>query len=459
MPWINSKIYVADIQMHAKGYPAISHLDAIPSPDMSASFQPQFCPKGNFVYFIRDDSQWGQLFRYNLQTKSVEKITDIQGECAQPNWVHDMRTYTLSHDGTQAFVVANKNTIHTIYQINLEKENESTHYQCTRWTNTHLWSEILQPTCSYDGRHLAFIGSAPDRPPEICLANLKENNAIQPLKSTIKSYPQFIDHQSNPIHLNWQDNGIKTYGLYWPPKSQPICKNGEKDIPPVIFKIHGGPTAQATTCWEPEAQFFTSKNIGVFYVNYRGSWGYGRKYMEAIKGQWGVCDVEDAISGLNYLERQGLASRKKSVIMGGSAGGYTVLQALCHYPQVFAAGICLYGVTDLFALSQQTHKFEKHYNDYLLGILPQATNVYTERSPINFADKIQKPIAIYQGKEDTVVAPQQMISFVDSLKKFNIPHFFHLYENEGHGFRLQETKEHLYRTMTDFIYNSIASDV
>jgi dipeptidyl aminopeptidase/acylaminoacyl peptidase len=169
----------------------------------------------------------------------------------------------------------------------------------------------------------------------------------------------------------------------------------------------------------------------VLEVNYRGSTGYGRDYMLALRKAWGVADVEDVVGAARFLRDEQLADGDRLVIMGGSAGGYTVWQALVHHPGVFKAGLCLYGVSNLFTLAADTHKFEARYLDSLIGPLPQTSARYRERSPIFFADRIRDPVAIFQGSIDQVVPRAQSDLIVEALRRNGVPHEYHIYEGEG----------------------------
>ena len=115
--------------------------------------------------------------------------------------------------------------------------------------------------------------------------------------------------------------GETAHGLYYPPDSERFDGIGK---PPLILLIHGGPTSQARASWQAGAQFYITRGYGVLFVNYRGSTGYGRKYMLKLRGNWGVCDVEDAISGAKFLAAAGRIDPVRTIIMGGSAGGFTV---------------------------------------------------------------------------------------------------------------------------------------
>mgnify|MGYP002064635307 CR=1 FL=1 len=139
------------------------------------------------------------------------------------------------------------------------------------------------------------------------------------------------------------------------------------------------------------------------------------------------------------------------VIMGGSAGGYTVLKCLVDYPGFFRAALCLYGVSNMFTLAADTHKFEERYLDSMLGPLPEASAIYRERSPIFNIDRIVDPIAVFQGEIDRVVPKAQAEAIVESLRRRGVPHEYHLYEGEGHGWRKQETIEAFYQTVESFL--------
>ena len=137
--------------------------------------------------------------------------------------------------------------------------------------------------------------------------------------------------------------------------------------------------------------------------------------------------------------------------MGGSAGGYTVLLSLIAYPGLFRAGICRYGVSNLFSLTEDTHKFEQHYLDFLVGKLPEHAERYRQRSPLFSAEKIEDPLAVFQGEEDQVVPRSQSDEMVESLAKRGVPHLYQIYPGEGHGWRKSETIEDYYEKVEQFL--------
>jgi dipeptidyl aminopeptidase/acylaminoacyl peptidase len=192
-------------------------------------------------------------------------------------------------------------------------------------------------------------------------------------------------------------------------------------------------------------QFWTSRGFAVLDVNYRGSTGYGRAYRKALDGQWGIVDVADCVAGAHTLAEQNLVDGKRMAIRGSSAGGFTVLCALAFH-DVFAVGASYYGVSDLEALAQDTHKFESRYLESLIGPYPQRRDIYHARSPIHAAERLACPVIFFQGLQDRVVPPAQAENMVQALRSRGIVAPLVTFPDEQHGFRRKET---IVRALTD----------
>lgn len=189
-------------------------------------------------------------------------------------------------------------------------------------------------------------------------------------------------------------------------------------------------------------QFWTSRGYAVVDVNYGGSTGYGRKYRERLRGNWGLVDVSDCAAAVKQLVTKGLVDPKRVAIRGGSAGGYTTLAALAFTKNIFSAGASYFGVSDLQLLAKETHKLESRYMDQLVGPYPEAIEIYKQRAPLEHIEQFSCPIIFFQGDEDKVVPPNQSELMYESLKKKGIPTEYHLYHKEGHGFRRAESNQH-----------------
>jgi len=202
-------------------------------------------------------------------------------------------------------------------------------------------------------------------------------------------------------------------------------------------KSHGGPTAAAQTTLNLAIQYWTSRGVAVLDVNYGGSSGYGRAYRNRLKGHWGIVDVDDCVNGARFLVEKGLVDGKRLAITGGSAGGYTTLCALT-FRNFFKAGASHYGICDLEALAHDTHKFESRYEESLVGPYPARRDLYRERSPIHFTDRLSCPVIFFQGLEDKVVPPNQAEMMVAALRDKGLPVAYVPFAGEQHGFRKAE---------------------
>jgi dipeptidyl aminopeptidase/acylaminoacyl peptidase len=247
---------------------------------------------------------------------------------------------------------------------------------------------------------------------------------------------------SRPEHVTFptEDGGTgiaEAHALVYPP-TNPDVSGPAEERPPLLVVVHGGPTAAASSVLDLSVQYWTSRGFCVADVDYRGSTGYGRRYREALKGRWGVVDLDDVIACARSLADAGRVDAGRMAIRGGSAGGYTTLAALALRPGTFSAGASHFGVADLAALAADTHKFESRYLDGLVAPYPAGAEVYAERSPLNHVDALDTPLAVFQGEEDRIVPPEQAEAIVAALRKKGVPHTYLLFPGEQHGFRRAE---------------------
>jgi dipeptidyl aminopeptidase/acylaminoacyl peptidase len=245
-------------------------------------------------------------------------------------------------------------------------------------------------------------------------------------------------HLSAPQSIEFPtENGMTAFGLFHPPVNRDFTAPAA-ELPPLIVRAHGGPTSAFSSALDWSVQYWTNRGFAVLNVNYSGSTGYGRPYRERLRGRWGIVDVADCINGARHLAAIGRVDGKRMAIRGGSAGGYTTLCALTFH-DVFATGASYYGISDLEALARDTHKFESRYLDGLIGPYPARQDLYHDRSPIHFADRLSVPIAFFQGAEDPIVLPNQAEAMVAALKAKGLPFQYLLFEGEQHGFRRAQT--------------------
>ena len=426
------------------GLPAAADIVTLAGDTATAIFQPEFSADGRYLAYVSDASGWGQIYLYDLHSQEHRQLTRAKAEHGIPAWAQGMRSYGWSADGRSIVYLENQEGFISLWRCEIETG------KCELMPGLDAYTELQQLAPSASGDSVAMIASSTLIPPRVVSINTKQDLTIHRRAGTENLSASQL---SAAEAISWRgDDGGETHGLYYPPVLQDDMPAG---APPLVVYVHGGPTSQRCAGFAYDTQFFTTRGYAVLQVNHRGSTGYGKAYMDMHRGNWGVYDVTDSIAAVKHLARQGRVDAEKAVIMGGSAGGFTVLQSLVEYPGFYKAGVCSYGVSNQFGLLMDTHKFEERYPFWLLGELPEAAELYRQRSPVFHADKIVDPIIVFQGADDVVVPQDQSDSIVASLQRRGVPHEYHLFEGEGHGWRKPETVERYYDRIERFLLQHV----
>ncbi len=444
MPWNGSELRLMQLAADATGVPYTDAIVTLAGDQDTAIFQPQFSPDGRYLSYVSDASGWGQIYLCDLTTQTHLQVTDTNAEHGTPAWAQGLRMYGWSGDSRSLMYLENDCGFFSLRRYDLETHSD------TVVAGLEQYTQLEQLATSPESDRVAMIASSALIPPRVITLDTKPRASIQRRSQT----ENLLADQLSPAQkISWKGNdGEDVHGLYYGPVMKEDMPTGN---PPLIVNVHGGPTSQRTAGYFSEVQFFTTRGYAVLQVNHRGSTGYGKAYMDMHRGNWGVYDVVDSISGVNHLADAGQIDRSKTVIMGGSAGGFTVLQSLVEHSGFYKAGICSFGVSNQFGLLMDTHKFEERYTYWLLGELPEAAELYRQRSPLFHADKIVDPLIVFQGTDDVVVPQDQSDLIVASLKRRGIPHEYHLYEGEGHGWRRPETIEAYYSAIERFLLQHV----
>jgi dipeptidyl aminopeptidase/acylaminoacyl peptidase len=443
MPWDGTELRLVTLENDGDSLRAVQD-EVIAGDDTTAIFQPVFSPNGRYLSYVSDATDWGQVYIYDLESGNHTQITTVDAEHAQPGWIQGRRTLGWAADSESLYFLRNEQGFFSLWRYHVATATESRVEGLAKYT--HLEQIAVSPV----GEQLAFVGSASGIPTRIISVTLGEGVRVH-RRSSSESIP--ADQAAEAQAITWPGHdGEDVHGLYYAPTHPQYEGIG---APPLIVHVHGGPTSQVQAGYNPAAQFFATRGFAYLEVNHRGSTGYGKAYMNKLRNSWGIYDVEDSATGAQYLADQGLADATRFVIGGGSAGGYTVLQSFVRKPGLYRAGICLYGVSNLFLLAMETHKFEERYTDSLVGPLPDAAAQYREFSPMLHADKIVDPLIVFQGGKDVVVPKNQSDGIVASLKARGIPHEYHVYPEEGHGFRMPENIEDYYERTLQFLKQQV----
>jgi dipeptidyl aminopeptidase/acylaminoacyl peptidase len=383
--------------------------------------QPEWSPSGE-LYFLSDRTDWWNIYR--ARGDGDEPVCSRAAEFGAPQWYFGMRFYAF----------AGPDEILCLY----------TEHGATRLGRIDLNARHLKPVellysgltnLQTNGRKAAMFAGSPALAERVLTIDL-ETGAHEVVKV---SNPAHIDpgYLSAPQSIEFPtEGGLTAHAAYYPPKNRD-SEGPPDEKPPLMVHCHGGPTSSAGPGYIFEYQYWTSRGFAVVDVDYGGSTGYGRAYRERLNGRWGVVDLDDCINAARYLVGQGLADKNRTWITGGSAGGFTALLSLTKR-DFYNAGASHFGIGDLELFVGETHKFESHYMETLVGPYPERADVYRDRSAIHFADNLKCPVILFQGLEDKIVPPSQAEEFVAVCKKKELPYAYLPFEGEQHGFRQEK---------------------
>jgi dipeptidyl aminopeptidase/acylaminoacyl peptidase len=405
MPWDGTYLYV-DGEVVAGGA------------DESV-IDPQWSSDGS-LHWCSDRTGWWNLYRDGEQLTSLD-----DAEIGAPAWVFGATRYAFLGDGRIACVVTRRavDGLHVL-------ENGALRDLGLGWTS------YSSTALAADRARVVFSAGSPTEPATLVSYDVdsgreeivRRSLEIELDPATI-SVPRAIEFATA--------DGVNAHAFYYPP-ANPEFEGPADEAPPLQVTCHGGPTAHVSPHLGLDTQYFTQRGIGVVDVNYRGSTGYGREYRRLLNGRWGEIDWADCVSAARHLAETGDADPGRTWVEGGSAGGYVVLCALAFDPHAFAAGVSYFGVADAEALALHTHKFESRYLDSMIGPYPERADLYRERSPVHFVDRLERPLLLLQGLDDKVVLPAQAEMMVEVLERKGIPYAYLPFEGEGHGFRKEE---------------------
>jgi len=429
MPWDGTELWVGDLK--ADG--SLERAERVAGGIDESIFQPEWSPDGT-LYFVSDRTGWWSLYRWRDGRKvlplasggpgEVEPLVVMEAEFGRPQWVFGISTYAFTSAGRIVCAYTRQGTWHL---ASLD-------------TMTCALEPIETPYSEIGGLRagpgwVVFGAGSPTEPTSIVRLDLATGH-LEVLRRSSEvaidlgylSIPQAIEFPT--------EHGLTAHAFFYPPRNQDyVAPPGER--PPLLVMSHGGPTSATSSTLNLETQYWTSRGIAVLDVNYGGSTGYGRAYRQRLEGRWGAVDVDDCVNGARYLVERGKVDGERLAIRGGSAGGYTTLCGLT-FRDVFKAGASYFGVSDLEALTRETHKFESRYLDRLIGPYPERCDLYRERSPIHFTDCLSCPVIFFQGLEDRVVPPNQAELMVETLRQKGLPVAYVSFEGEQHGFRRAE---------------------
>ena len=420
MPWDGTELWSASFKEDG----TIAFAARIAGGENESIIQPEWSP-GGLLHFISDRPGWWNLHAW--RDGAANNLLAEEFDAGGPSWAFRFSTYCFRADNS---LLLRKGEGATGSLVSVDANGGR------NGAIDVPYSDISYVTAAQDAVY--FLGASPATSAEIVRLDPQTGETEVLKRSSTVEADEAYTAVPEPITFPTTDNGT-AHAFYYAPKSADFT--GEPgELPPLMVICHGGPTGSTSPSLSLMTQFWTSRGIAVVDVNYRGSTGYGREYRNALRGNWGIYDTDDCIAAADYLAQRNLADKNKTVIRGGSAGGYTTINALT-FQDAFAAGAAYYGIADLSVFLGDTHKFESRYLDSLIGPYPAEKQRYHDRSAINFTECLSAPMIIFQGLEDKIVPPSQAEIMVRALEENGIMHAYVPFEGEQHGFRKSENIE------------------
>ncbi|XP_047075578.1 uncharacterized protein LOC124685287 [Lolium rigidum] len=390
--------------------------------------EPKWSPKGELFFITDRGSGFWNIYKWVEHANEVVPVYTLDAEFTRPLWVFGISSYDFL--GKSNHIVFTYRQLGRSYLGVLNCDSGSASLLDTPFSD--LYNVVTGDDFFY------IEGASANVPLSIAKVTLDENKTkavnFSIVWSSSPDVGQYRPFFSTPEFIEFPTSspGKNAYAYFYPPLN-PMFQGLPDEKPPLLVKTHGGPTGETRAVLDLSVQYWTSRGWAFLDVNYGGSTGYGREYRERLLEKWGIVDVDDCCSCAKFLVENGKVDEQRLCITGRSAGGYTTLASLA-FRDTFKAGASLYGIGDLSLLRAETHKFESHYIDNLVG----NERAYYERSPINFVNKFTCPVILFQGLDDKVVPPDQARKIYKALKERGLPVALVEYEGEQHGFRKAE---------------------
>ena len=386
------------------------------------SLYPRWSPDGRTIAFTtsaRGRKEIALVDWDGTSATGLRYLTESPFDEQQPQWRPDGRgvIYLQDKDASR--------TVHRVFSV------------------SHATTPVMDLPGMYqsqrvgpDSETVVATFSAARRPTDVWV---REGDQVtsRPLTSSIGTEvdPKLL---VEPTHVRYPSaDGREIPALLYMPHAEAVQGAG---LPGAVLYIHGGPTAQHYRQWDPTAQLLANRGLVVLAPNVRGSTGYGREHQEANRRDWGGKDLADVVAGVDWLVKERIADRERVGITGGSYGGYMTLLALAKHPDRFAAGVSNCGVVSWKTLFDTTRGDLREYLSRELGDATRDAALYADRSPLTHAAGIRAALLVLQGANDPRVPKGEALQIIEALERAGVPHQYHEYADEGHGFSKTENR-------------------
>lgn len=412
--------------------------------------QPRYCPDGALIGFLSDASGWLNLWVAQADGSDPRPVVAEDHEHGGPTWGGGQRSWVWAPDGKRVALCRNEGGFGRLVVFELATAEATT-------IDRGVFGGL-----SWMGDHLVAVRSGAATPDQVVAYDVGD-----PPAGSETSPPHSARHRRSlargPVAGFDAPGAVEPRLVQWDGEDRPeigrvvhgrlsVAPGGRPGVPnPLLVWIHGGPTGQNQVTFNARVAYFTDRGWNVLQADPRGSTGWGRAYAQGLRHEWGRLDIGDIAAGIRAAFASAWGDPARTAIIGGSSGGLAVVGVLAHHPELCAAGVDLYGVSDLIELDDTTHRFEAHYLQSLLGPRPDHDARYRERSPLHLAERIRVPLLVLHGSADRVVTQGQSDALVESLRSRRAPVEYHVYDGEGHGWSHPETVGDEITRIDDFL--------
>jgi dipeptidyl aminopeptidase/acylaminoacyl peptidase len=405
------------------------------------------------VHFTRDgralilstnlDREWLSLARMDLQTRKIEIVDDTP-------W--DIDATAISDDGQLFAYTINRDGFSELYVRRLNAAG----VPAKRDAPVALPGKGVVGGLEFsgDGRKLALVFNGARYNADVWLYELKTRKLQQVTRSSRAGIPQSSFVEPQLIRYKTFD-GREIPAWYYRPVSAGNARTDKGSTQfaplPVIVSVHGGPEGQERPSFNPTYQYFLSRGYAVLAPNVRGSTGYGKTYTHLDDVKLREDSVKDLAAAVEWLKTSGTADARRIAVMGGSYGGYMTLAAITLYPDLWAAAIEMYGISNFETNLRNTSGYRRRQREREYGTLAGDLEFLRSVSPIYKVNRIKAPLLVFQGKNDPRVPYTESEQIVKALRERNAPVEYTLFDDEGHGFVKLTNRLVVYPKIVDFL--------
>ncbi len=405
---------------------------------------PTYRGDGRAVFLLSD------LDRDYLALRELDLETNAWRNVFEDDW--DVEEYRVAPNGRHVATVTNLEGYSDLIVVDLatgDRRPVAVPRGVVSRSFVGNWSDGL--VWSSDGRRLAFSLTTPRTTQNVWIADPADGTSWPVTHATIGAIPTEALVEPEVVHYPTFDaRSIPAY-LY-----RPVGSTTDGQSPAVVY-IHGGPESQSRPAFDPTLQYLAHRGYVVLVPNVRGSTGYGTTYSHLDDVDRRMDAVADAKAGADWLAKQGHARRERIAAMGGSYGGFMVLASLATYPEVWAAGVDLYGVANFVTFFENTHPFRRKHRAAEYGSLEHHRDVLERISPVNHLHRVTAPLFVAHGANDIRVPIEETEQVVAALRSRGIPVDFMRLPDEGHGIVRLENKLKVYPAIAAFLDRYVKS--